>query len=115
MKIRSLYWEQNRIKRIDNRRIKSNSVIVLVSNPIQTMSQNPLSVLRVERHIRNLSSKSSITVKLENLNITVNGTKATVKFRQDYKANGLAVSSKKVLELTKNGDHWHIAQEAVAK
>ena len=68
-----------------------------------------------EERRQRISSKSSITVKLENLNITVNGSKATVKFRQDYKANGLAVSSKKVLELTKNGDHWHIAQEAVAK
>jgi ketosteroid isomerase-like protein len=68
-----------------------------------------------EERRQRISGKSTISVKLENVSITVNGAKATVKFRQDYKANGLAVSSKKVLELTKNGDRWHIAQEAVAK
>ncbi len=58
-----------------------------------------------------ISSKSNISVKLENLNVTVNGNKAVAKFRQDYKANGLAVSSKKTLELVKNGDHWLIIRE----
>jgi hypothetical protein len=66
-----------------------------------------------ERHLR-ISSKSSISVKLENLSINVNGAKATAKFRQDYRANGLAVSSHKVLELTKTGEHWRIVKESVA-
>jgi ketosteroid isomerase-like protein len=66
-----------------------------------------------ERRIR-ISSKSSISVKLENLTVAVNGTKATAKFRQDYRANGLAVSSRKVLELAKTADHWRIVKESVA-
>lgn len=60
-----------------------------------------------------ITSKSKISVKLENLNISVSGNKATAKFRQDYKANELAVSSRKALELTKSGDRWVIVRESV--
>lgn len=59
-----------------------------------------------------ISSKSKISIKLENLNVTVNGNKATAKFRQDYKASGLAVSSKKTLDLVKTGDRWLIVRES---
>jgi ketosteroid isomerase-like protein len=64
-----------------------------------------------ERRSR-ISSKSSIKVKLENLDVTVNGNKATAKFRQDYKAGDLSVSSRKVLDLTRNGDRWQIVRES---
>lgn len=64
-----------------------------------------------ERKLR-IGSKSSISIKLENLNVTVNGTKATAKFRQDYKASGLAVSSRKTLDLVKTGDRWQIVRES---
>lgn len=59
-----------------------------------------------------ISSKSRISLKLENLNVTVNGNKATAKFRQDYKATGLTVSSKKTLDLVKSGDRWLIVRES---
>ena len=55
--------------------------------------------------------KSKISVKLENLSVTVNGNTATAKFRQDYKADGLAVTSRKTLDLTKIGERWHIVKE----
>jgi len=42
----------------------------------------------------------------------VSANKATAKFRQDYKAGELAVSSRKTLELVKNGDRWHIVKES---
>ncbi len=61
-----------------------------------------------------ITSKSKISVKLENLNISVNGNKATAKFRQDYKANELAVSSRKSLDLVKAGDRWVIVRESVS-
>jgi len=64
-----------------------------------------------ERKTR-ITSKSSISVKLEGLNVSVNGNKATAKFRQDYKAGGLAVSSRKTLDLVKNGDRWQIVRES---
>ena len=59
-----------------------------------------------------ITSKSSISVKLENLTVSVSGGKAVAKFRQDYKASGLAVSSRKTLELVKSGDAWVIARES---
>ena len=66
-----------------------------------------------EERRQRITGKSKITVTVSNLNITVNGSKATAKFRQDYKANELAVSSRKVLELTKTGDRWLIVRESV--
>jgi len=64
-----------------------------------------------ERKLR-ISTKSNISIKLENLTVSVSGTKATAKFRQDYKASGLAVSSRKTLDLVKNGDRWQIVRES---
>ena len=59
-----------------------------------------------------ISSKSKISVKLEKLTVTVNGNKAVAQFRQDYKANELSVSSRKTLDLVKNGDRWQIVRES---
>ena len=56
--------------------------------------------------------KSSITVKLNNLNIKVDGNKAEARFRQDYKADALSVSSRKTLHLVKSGDRWLIVKES---
>jgi ketosteroid isomerase-like protein len=65
-----------------------------------------------ERKAR-INGKANISVKLENLNVSVNGSKATAKFRQDYKAGGLSVQSRKTLDLIKSGDRWHIVKESV--
>ncbi len=65
-----------------------------------------------ERQAR-IMGKSKISVRLEGLKISVNGAKAIVKFRQDYKADGLTVSSRKTLEMVKHGDRWHIVRETV--
>ena len=59
-----------------------------------------------------ITSKTSISVKLENLTVSVSGNKAVAKFRQDYKASGLAVSSRKTLDLVKTGSTWQIARES---
>jgi hypothetical protein len=53
-----------------------------------------------ERRSR-IVGKSRITVKLTNLAVSVNGNKATAKFRQAYSADALNVSSRKTLELVK--------------
>jgi len=60
-----------------------------------------------------ITGKTTISVKLENLSVSSNGNKATAKFRQDYRANGLAVSSRKTLELQKSGERWYIVKESV--
>ena len=69
-----------------------------------------------EERRQRISSKSNITVKLENLAVTVSpNNTAVAKFRQDYKANGLAVSSRKTLDLVKIGDRWQIVKESTGK
>lgn len=64
-----------------------------------------------EERRQRISSKSKISLKLENLTVTATGNKAVVKFRQDYKASGLSVSSRKTLDMVKNGDRWQIVKE----
>lgn len=64
-----------------------------------------------EERRQRITSKSNISVKLENLTVSVSGNTAVAKFRQDYKANGLAVSSRKTLDLMRNGDRWQIVKE----
>ncbi len=56
--------------------------------------------------------KSRISVKLSNLSIDVNGNKAVARFRQDYHADSLNVSSRKTLDLMKSGDRWVIVKES---
>ena len=70
------------------------------------------SAWEAERRAR-IEGKSKISVRLEGLQVVVNGNKATAKFRQDYRANGIAISSRKTLELVKRGDGWKIVREAV--
>jgi ketosteroid isomerase-like protein len=56
--------------------------------------------------------KARISVTLNNLAIQVNGGKATARFRQDYHADTLNVSSRKTLDLVKAGDRWVIVKES---
>ena len=66
-----------------------------------------------EERRQRITTKSKITVKLENLSVTVTGNNTAVaKFRQDYKANELSVSSRKTLNLVKVGDRWQIVKES---
>ena len=64
-----------------------------------------------ERRAR-IVGKSSISVKLENLSVSVKGDKATAKFKQGYSADSLNVSSRKTLDLAKAGDRWVIVKES---
>ena len=66
-----------------------------------------------DERTQRIVSKSSISVKVDKLVVSVNASRATAKFRQDYKAGGLAVSSHKTLEFSKVNDHWQIVKETV--
>ena len=59
-----------------------------------------------------IMGKSRISVKLNDLAISVNGSKAVVKFKQAYSADTLNVSSRKTLDLVKAGDRWFIVRES---
>jgi ketosteroid isomerase-like protein len=70
------------------------------------------SAWEAERRSR-IEGKAKISVRIEGLQVAINGNKATAKFRQDYRANGLAISSRKTLEMVKQADGWKITREAV--
>lgn len=59
-----------------------------------------------------IAGKSSISVTLDDLSVTVDANKAVAKFRQEYKGDALAVSSRKTLNLVKTGDRWLIVRES---
>lgn len=65
-----------------------------------------------ERRAR-IEGKSNISVKLTDVQTMVRGNTALVKFRQDYRANGIAISSRKTLEMVRQGESWKIVREAV--
>ncbi|WP_296527481.1 tetratricopeptide repeat protein [Rhodoferax sp.] len=56
--------------------------------------------------------KNTISVKLDNVSVTVNDSQAVAKFRQDYRSGTLAVSSRKTLDLVKTGNRWLIVKES---
>ena len=65
-----------------------------------------------ERRAR-IVGKSRITVRLSDVAVSVNGTKATARFKQAYSADSLNVSSRKTMDLQKVGDRWLIVRESV--
>lgn len=58
-----------------------------------------------------IMGKARISVRLTELSSQVSGNSATVKFKQDYKADALSTSSRKTLEMTKVGERWLINKE----
>jgi murein L,D-transpeptidase YafK len=58
-----------------------------------------------------ISSKRSISVKVSDFDVKISGNKAVVRFRQDYKADSLSVSSGKRLDLVRTGNEWVIVKE----
>jgi tetratricopeptide (TPR) repeat protein len=61
---------------------------------------------------KRITGKSSISVKLDNLVVTVDGNRAVARFRQDYRADALSVSSRKTLDLQRVGERWLIVKES---
>ncbi len=55
--------------------------------------------------------KRSIDVTISNVRVTVEGNKATARFRQDYRGDALKISSNKSLGLAKAGNKWVIVRE----
>jgi tetratricopeptide (TPR) repeat protein len=65
-----------------------------------------------EERKKRIVSKNKISVKLSDLNIKVTGNKAQARFRQDYDADALSISSRKTLDMVKSGDRWVIVKES---
>ncbi len=64
-----------------------------------------------EREAR-IVGKSRISVQLSDMAVSVNGDKATARFRQAYSADALNVTSRKTLDLVNNNGRWTIVREA---
>ena len=65
-----------------------------------------------DRRIR-IESKKSISVEVRELQISFNGEAASVRFRQLYSSDNLKGSSRKTLEMERQGNRWLIARESV--
>ena len=76
-----------------------------------TPGNQPRKAWEADRRAR-IVGKSRISVKLSNLSVAVQGSKAVAKFKQDYSANSLNVSSRKTLDLAKVGERWVIVKES---
>jgi tetratricopeptide (TPR) repeat protein/ketosteroid isomerase-like protein len=58
-------------------------------------------------------SKRSITVDVQQLQISIQGDKASARFRQIYTSDNFKGNSRKTLELSQQGDRWLITREFV--
>lgn len=65
-----------------------------------------------EERRKRIVGKTSISVKLRDLTVTVKGNEATARFKQEYVANTLSANSRKTLELVKAGERWVIVKES---
>lgn len=59
-----------------------------------------------------INGKRNISVRITNLRVDVDGNKAVARFRQEYKADSLNVSSNKRLDLVQRGNSWVIVKES---
>ena len=88
-----------------------NRYLAAYDAAFETPGRQGRSAWEQDRRARILS-KSHITVQLLDLQITVQGQRAVAKFRQDYKADTLAILSRKTLELARTGNRWLIVKES---
>jgi ketosteroid isomerase-like protein len=56
--------------------------------------------------------RSRIGVDISDITVTVNGDRASAKFRQAYSSDNLNVTSRKTLDLVKSGNRWLILRES---
>lgn len=63
-----------------------------------------------ERRAR-IVPRSRISVDVSDLEVAVEGDRATARFRQAYSSDNLNVTSRKILELVRSGDRWLIVRE----
>ena len=77
-------------------------------NPPKGMSRK---AWEAEREDRIAGKSGKISVTYDEPDISISGDKATVKFRQHYKATGLKTSTSKVVVFVRAGGKWLIREE----
>ena len=88
-----------------------NTYIGSYSKDYKGASKQSRKAWEQERRDR-IVGKPNISVKLENLDVSVDANKAVAKFRQDYRGGTLEVTSRKTLDLVKAGERWVIVRES---
>lgn len=63
---------------------------------------------------RRIDKPEPIQVDVENIQVTIEGDRATAKFRQHYRSGKLKTSASKVMVLVRRDGKWQIQQERVA-
>ncbi|MFP8780959.1 tetratricopeptide repeat protein [Hydrogenophaga sp. RWCD_12] len=56
--------------------------------------------------------RNKIDVGVSDMAVTLNGDRASVRFRQAYASDSISVSSRKTLDLVKSGNRWLIVRES---
>lgn len=56
--------------------------------------------------------RNKIAVDISDLDVTVDGDRASARFRQDYASDTLSVTSRKTLDMVKSGNRWLIVRES---
>lgn len=91
-----------------------NAYLASYGPSFETPGKQSRSAWENERKAR-IVGKSTISVKVSDLSVSVQGSKASAKFLQNYSANTLNLSSRKTLELAKVGERWLIVKEFTGK
>jgi ketosteroid isomerase-like protein len=66
----------------------------------------------MERRTRIMSNRS-ISVQVREMQVSLNGETATVRFQQLYTSDNLKGANRKTLEMVRQGNRWLIARESV--
>ena len=56
--------------------------------------------------------RNKIDVDVSDFAVSLNGDRASVRFRQAYASDSLSVTSRKTLDLVKSGNRWLIVRES---
>lgn len=81
------------------------------SDKFQPAGGGSLAAWKEERRAR-IVGKQAIDVKVQNLQVSVDGEQATARFRQYYAAGLLKSTTRKTLTLRHEKGQWHIVREA---
>ncbi len=82
------------------------------ASDFQTPGGQPRSAWEAER-ARRIDKPEPIQVGIENLQVAVEGERATAKFRQNYKSGKLKTAAAKTMVLVRRDGRWLIQQERV--
>ena len=83
------------------------------ASDFQTPGGEPRSAWEAER-ARRINKPEPIQVTVENIQVTMEGDRATAKFRQYYKSGKLKTAANKTMVLVQRNGTWQIQQERVA-